>query len=160
MLRQSQWFRNMGAAVRAFVESCKCQTANLANPTSSMKLKPLPQSPWKITAVDYKGPIGARRNKVYLHTQMDAYSHYPVVHLLNSTKLTELKKLWGSPSGHMVTWSKSGATGDHHTTQTSVKDGYRSGESSLRRRRPTNHQLMGWSNGSTATENSSSTPHT
>lgn len=90
LLRETQWFRNMRAEVHNYVESCKCQTANPANATPPLKLKPLPQIPWKITAVDYKGPIGP--SKVYLHTQMDAYSRYPVVHLLKSTKLTELKK--------------------------------------------------------------------
>ena len=95
MLRQTQWFRNMRQAVKEYVESCKYQTANPTNPTLPMKLNPLPQAPWKITAVDYKGPIGTGRNKVYLHTQMDAYSRYPVVHLLKSTKITELKKALG-----------------------------------------------------------------
>ena len=74
MLSQTQWFGNMRKAVREFVESCKCQTANPANPTLPLKFKPLPQAPWKVTAVDYKGPIGTGRNQVYLHTQMDAYS--------------------------------------------------------------------------------------
>ena len=86
----------MRAEVKAFVASCKCQTANPANPTPPQKIKPLPQGPWRITAVDYKGPIGTGRNQVYLHKQMDAYSRYPVVHLLRSTKLTELKKALGN----------------------------------------------------------------
>ena len=95
MLRQTQWFRNMRQAVKEYVESCRCQTANPANPTPPMKLKPLPQAPWKITAVDYKGLIGIGRNKVYLHTQMDAYSRYPVVHILKTTRIGELKKALG-----------------------------------------------------------------
>ena len=41
--------------------------------------------------MDYKGPIGVGRNQVYLHTQIGAYSWYPVVHILKSTTLTELK---------------------------------------------------------------------
>ena len=48
----------------------------------------------KITAVDYKGPIGP--SKIYLHTQMDAYSRYPVVHMLKTTRLTDLKKALNS----------------------------------------------------------------
>ena len=62
MLRQTQWFGNMRKAVREFIDSCECQTANLANPTPPMKLKPLPQAPWKVTAVVYKVPIGTGRN--------------------------------------------------------------------------------------------------
>ena len=61
-----------------------------------MQLKPIPKIPWKITAVDYKGPIGVGTNLVYLHTQMDTYSRYPVVHLLRTTRLTELKKALGN----------------------------------------------------------------
>ena len=72
LLRTSQWFRNMCAQVKAFVDSCKCQTGNPANPTPPQKLKPLPKIPWNITCVDYKGPIG--RQRYYLHTQMDDYS--------------------------------------------------------------------------------------
>ena len=53
-----------------------------------MQLKPLPKIPWKIMAVDYKGPISVGCNLVCLH----AYSRYLVVHVLKSTKLTELKK--------------------------------------------------------------------
>ena len=91
-LRQTQWFRNMRQNIKAFVESGKCQTANPANATPPLKLKPLPKIPWKHIAVDYKGPIGVGRNLVYLHTQMDLYSRYSVVHVLKTTKLTELKK--------------------------------------------------------------------
>ena len=70
LLRESQWFRNMRKKVKDFVDSCKCQAANPANPTPPQKLKPLPKIPWHITCVDYKGPIG--RSKYYFHTQMDA----------------------------------------------------------------------------------------
>ena len=34
MLRETQWFRNMQKLVKDYVESCKCQAANPANPTS------------------------------------------------------------------------------------------------------------------------------
>ena len=87
MLRETQWFRNMQKLVKDYVESCKCQAAN---PTPPQQLKPLPKIPWHTTCVDYKGPIG--HGKYYFHTQMDAYTRYPVVHLTKSTKLTELKK--------------------------------------------------------------------
>lgn len=56
------------------MESCKCQTANPANDTPPLKLKPLPKILWKHIAVDYKGPISVGRNLVCLHTQMDLYS--------------------------------------------------------------------------------------
>ena len=103
LLRESQWFRNMRAEVRSFVESCKCQTANPANATPPLKLKPLPQIPWKITTVDYKGPIGPQ--KVYLHTQMDAYSRYTVVHLLTNGRLLPLH---GRTPAHK--WTPTSAT--------------------------------------------------
>ena len=90
-LRESQWFRNMRKEVKAYVDSCKCQTAKPQNPTPPLKLKPLPKIPWLITAVDYKGPIGPQ--KYYLHTQMDLYSRYPEVHLTKSTSMLELKKV-------------------------------------------------------------------
>ena len=80
----------MRKMVRDYVESCKCQAATPANPTPPQQLKTLPKIPWNITCVDYKGPIGP--GKFYFHTQMDAYSRYPVVHLTKSTKITELKK--------------------------------------------------------------------
>ena len=70
---------------------CKCQTTNPTKPTPLLKLKPLPQEPWVITAVDYKGPIG--RGRWYLHTQMYQYSRYPEVHMTKSTKLSQLKKV-------------------------------------------------------------------
>ena len=118
MLRQTQWFRNMRVNIKAFVDSCKCQTASPANDTPPLQLKPLPKIPWKITAVDYKGPIGVGRNQVYLHTQMDAYSRYPVVHMLRSTKGTELKKAlghtirtYGRPD---IIWSDGGAPYNSH----------------------------------------------
>ena len=68
LLRESQWFRNMREQVKAFVDSCKCAIANRTNPKPPLQLKPLPQDPWKVTVVDYKGPIGP--TKWYLHTQM------------------------------------------------------------------------------------------
>ena len=40
--------------------------------------------------MDFKGPIG--RQQYYLHTQMDAYSRYPVVHVLKTTRMSELRK--------------------------------------------------------------------
>ena len=81
----------MRKEVQAYVDSCKCQTASPKNPTPPMKTRPIPKEPWKCIAVDYKGPIG--RQKWYLHTEMDAYSRYPEVHLTKSTKMEELKKV-------------------------------------------------------------------
>ena len=80
----------MQKEVKAFVESCRCQAANPSNPSQSLKLRPLPQEPWKILYCDYKGPISPR--KYYLHTMMDGYSRYPEVYVTKSEKLTELKK--------------------------------------------------------------------
>merc|ERR1712015_303630 len=39
LLRESQWFRNMRKMVKEFVESCKCQAASPANPTTPQQLK-------------------------------------------------------------------------------------------------------------------------
>ena len=69
---------------------CKCQVANPTNPTPPLKLRPLPQDPWKIVYCDYKGPISPQ--KYYIHTMMDGYSRYPEVYVTKSEKLTELKK--------------------------------------------------------------------
>ena len=70
LLRETQWFRNMRKSVKEFVDSCKCQAVSPASPTPPKKLKPLPKTPWHITCVDYKGPMGPKQ--YYLHTQMDA----------------------------------------------------------------------------------------
>ena len=83
-------FRNLRGEVKAYVESCKCQSANPANPTPPLKLRPLPQEPWKIVYCDYKGPISPL--KYYVHTMMDGYSRYPEVYITKSEKLTELKR--------------------------------------------------------------------
>ena len=93
-LRESQWFRNMRGEVQKFVDSCKCATANPRNPTPPMRLRPMPTEPWKVTAVDYKGPIGGPGGW-YLHTQMDLYSRWPEVYMTKSTKMEELKKVLG-----------------------------------------------------------------
>lgn len=69
-------------------------------------------------------PIGQK--KVYLHTQMDPYSRYPVVHLLDSTRLIELKKTikqtiqtHGSPD---KIWSDGGPPYNSHAWKRWVTD--------------------------------------
>ena len=42
--------------------------------------------------MDYKGPIGPQR--WYLHIKMDLYSRYPEVHIIKSTGMKELKKVF------------------------------------------------------------------
>ena len=73
------------------MDSCKCAVANPRNPKPPLKKRKMPTEPWKITAVDYKGPIGPQR--WYLHTQMCIYSRYPEVHMTKSTSFQELKKV-------------------------------------------------------------------
>ena len=43
LLRETQWFRGMGAEVQKFVDSCKCAVENPHNPTPPRKLKPRPR---------------------------------------------------------------------------------------------------------------------
>ena len=57
-LRESQWFREMRKEVQAYISSCKYATANPQNPKPPLKLRLRPMEPWKVTAVDYKGPVG------------------------------------------------------------------------------------------------------
>ena len=76
-LRESQCFHGMRKEVLEFVSMCMCAVANPRIPKPPLKLRPRPTEPWKITAVNYKGPIGPQR--WYLHTQMCVYSRYPEV---------------------------------------------------------------------------------
>ena len=90
-LRETLWFRGMRREVQQFVDTCKCAAANPRNPKPPLKLRPQPTEPWKIVAVDYKGPVGPQR--WYLHTTMDVYSRYPEVHMTKSTGMGELRKV-------------------------------------------------------------------
>ena len=81
----------MRKEVKVLVNSCKCAAANLNNPKLPLKLRKPPTEPWKLTAVDYKGPIGPQR--WYLHTYMCLYLRYPEVHMTKLTGMTELKKV-------------------------------------------------------------------
>ena len=123
-LRETQFFRNMRKDVKAYEESCKCQAATPTNPTPPQKLKLLPKIPWHITCVNYKGPIGPKR--YYVHTQMDAYTRYPVVHILKSTKLSELKKVMSDTIrtyGHPEQiWSDGGPPYNSHQWKNWNKD--------------------------------------
>ena len=89
-LRETMWFREMRRQVQSFVDSCKCATANPRNPTPPMRTRPAPLNTWEITAVDFKGPIGAKQ--FYLHTQMCLYSRYPEVHLSKSTGMVNIQE--------------------------------------------------------------------
>ena len=73
-LRETMWFRDMRNQVQLYVDTCKCAAANPRNPTPPMKTRPAPLNLWEVTAVDFKGPIGAKQ--FYLHTQMCLYSRY------------------------------------------------------------------------------------
>ena len=81
----------MRKQVQTYVDLCKCAAANPHNPRPPLKTRPTPTEPWKVTAVDYKGPIGPQR--WYIHTQMCIYSRYPEVYMTKSTRMEELKKV-------------------------------------------------------------------
>ena len=77
-LCEAQWFKNMRGEVKAYVESCKCQVANLSNPNPPLKLRLLPLEPLTSNFVNY--------------TQMDRYSRY----------IWPDRRSWRRPS---ATWS-------------------------------------------------------
>ena len=141
-LRESQWFRGMRKEVQAFVNSCKCQTANPRNPRPPLKLRPRPTEPWKVVAVDYKGPIGPQR--WYLHTQMCLYSRYPEVHMTRSTGMGELRKVMdrtmrthGRPE---EIWSDGGPPYNGHKWEEYLRDW----GTTPRKTTPYHHRPTGW----------------
>ena len=87
----------MREQVQQYEDSCRgCAPANPRNPTPPLKTRPRPTEPWKVTVCDYKGPIGGGiggSGGYYFHTQMCVYSRYPEVHLIKSTKFSDLKKV-------------------------------------------------------------------
>ena len=115
-LRESQWFLDKRKQVQLFVDSCKCATANPRNPKPPLKLRPMSKEPWKITTVDYKGPIGPQR--WYLHSQLSIKSWYPKVYMTKSTSMSEVKKVldkaMGSCGNSKEIWSDGGPPYNSH----------------------------------------------
>ena len=53
-----------------------------------MSIRETPGDVFEDVSMDFKGPVGG---EYYLHLTIDNLSRYPIVHVVKSTKFTELK---------------------------------------------------------------------
>ena len=100
-LREFQWFWNM----RNWVQACVNSTANPRNPKLPLNLRPIPQEPWNITAIDYKGRIDPK--KWYFHTKMDCIRGTQRSIWSKPQKCQSWRQSWTKPCRQNLEWQVS-----------------------------------------------------
>ena len=84
LIREKVWFPGIDKLVENKTKSCiACQATIKDNKLEPLKMQNLPDGPWEVVAVDFKGPIG--ENHKYILVCMDEFSRYPEIEIVPST---------------------------------------------------------------------------
>jgi len=86
LIREKVWFPKIDHEVECLLSSCLACQANGPNPKPDpLKMSSLPPEPWHTVHIDFCGPFPSGE---YLLVVIDAYSRFPEVDVVHSTKAT------------------------------------------------------------------------
>ncbi len=84
MIREKIWFPDIDKLVKTTIDRCiPCQATSKPNPPEPLSMTEMPNGPWELLHVDFKGPLPSGE---YLLVVTDRYSRFPEVEIVNSTR--------------------------------------------------------------------------
>ena len=86
LIREKIWFPKIDHEVECLLSSClACQANGPNTKPDPLAMSVLPPEPWHTVHSDFSGPFPSGD---YLLVVIDAYSHFPEVDIVHSTKAT------------------------------------------------------------------------
>ena len=99
LIREKDWFPGIDKLVENKTKSCiACQATIKENKLEPLKMQDLPDGPWEVITVDFKGSIG--ENHKYILVCIDEFSRYPEIEIVPSTSekcvIPKLEKIFST----------------------------------------------------------------